>query len=146
MMEKLPNLKVLSVKNESDIWVTVPTKWQEYVDFGFKLRIDTKKSPYLKDKKEIKGTFPPFVYRNLQGMLHSLCGWNGKDGDFDWGLVKRSLGWVNMSTDYLKKKYKIPANWWGEMNKGMVLNDHGYWVLSPVLDRDDHDLLEYIIK
>ncbi|KAJ0603941.1 putative phospholipase A(1) [Helianthus annuus] len=158
MMEKLPNLKVLSVKNESDIvplwpskitkwvndntWVTLPTKWQEYVDFGVELRIDTKKSPYLKDEKEIKGTFPPFVYHNLQGMLHSLSGWNGKDGDFDWGLVKRSLGWVNMSTDYLKKEYKIPANWWGEKNKGMVLNDHGYWVLSRVLDRYDHDLPE----
>ncbi|KAJ0603940.1 putative fungal lipase-like domain, alpha/Beta hydrolase, phospholipase A1-II [Helianthus annuus] len=106
MMEKLPNLNVLSVKKESDIvplwpskitkwvndntWVTLPTKCKEYDDFGVELRIDNKKSPYLKD--EIKGTFPPFVYHDLQGMLHSLSGWNRKDGDFDWGLVKRSLG------------------------------------------------------
>ncbi|KAI3763045.1 hypothetical protein L1987_53494 [Smallanthus sonchifolius] len=73
------------------------------------------------------------------GMLHTLSGWNGKDGDFDWGLVKRSLGWVNMSTDLLRKEFKVPVNWWAEKNRGMVLNEYGDWVLSP-LDRRDHDL------
>ncbi|KAI7731580.1 hypothetical protein M8C21_011423 [Ambrosia artemisiifolia] len=156
-MEELPNLKVLSVKNESDFitkwpskilkqvndkWEIMPTKWLEYVDVGVELMIDTKKSPYLKDEGGIKGWFHPFVFHNLQGMLHALSGWNGKNGEFDWGIVKRSLGWVNMSNDYLKKEYKIPANWWGEKNKGMVINEHGNWVLSQVLDRHDHDLPE----
>ncbi|KAJ0617943.1 putative phospholipase A(1) [Helianthus annuus] len=148
-MEELPNLKVLRVRNESDIvtlwpskimklvseslWEIVPSEFLEYVDVGVEILIDTKKSPYVKDM------FNPSVYHDLQGMLHSLSGWNGRDGEFDWGLVKRSLGWVNMSNDLLKQEFNIPVNWWSEKNKGMVVNDLGDWVLSP-LDRHDHDL------
>ncbi|KAI3807120.1 hypothetical protein L1987_23044 [Smallanthus sonchifolius] len=148
-MEELPNLKVLRVKNDPDIipfwpskilkwisenvWENVPSELLGYVDVGVEILIDTKKSPYLKNEGN------PFVAHDLQGMLHALSGWNGKDGDFDWALLKRSLGLANMSTDLLKKEYKIPVNWWAEKNKGMVLNEYGDWVLSP-LDRRDHDL------
>ncbi|XP_076930101.1 phospholipase A1-IIdelta-like [Bidens hawaiensis] len=154
-MEELPNLKVLRVKNDPDIipfwpskilkwvsdnvWESVPSELQEYVDVGVEILIDSKKSPYLKEESKLNDLVHPFVYHNLQGMLHTLSGWNGKNGDFDWGIVKRSLGWVNMSNDLLKKVFKVPTNWWVEKNKGMVLNDHGDWVLSP-LDRHDHDL------
>ncbi|KAI3763043.1 hypothetical protein L1987_53491 [Smallanthus sonchifolius] len=153
-MEELPNLKVLRVKNDPDIvpfwpsrilkwvseniWSSVPSDLLGYVDVGVEILIDTKKSPYLKNEG-LNGMLHPLVFHNLQGMLHSLSGWNGKDGDFDWGLVKRSLGWVNMSTDLLRKEFKVPVNWWAEKNKGMVLNEYGDWVLSP-LDRSDHDL------
>ncbi|KAI3807123.1 hypothetical protein L1987_23047 [Smallanthus sonchifolius] len=149
MMEELPNLKVLRVKNDPDIipfwpskilkwisenvWENVPSELLGYVDVVIEILIDTKKSPYLKNEGN------PFVAHDLQGMLHALSGWNGKDGDFDWALLKRSLGLANMSTDLLKKEYKIPVNWWAEKNKGMVLNEYGDWVLSP-LDRRDHDL------
>ncbi|KAI3807118.1 hypothetical protein L1987_23042 [Smallanthus sonchifolius] len=153
-MEELPNLKVLRVKNDPDIvpfwpskilkwvseniWSSVPSDLLGYVDVGVELLIDTKKSPYLKNE-ELYGMLHPMVFHNLQGMLHTLSGWNGKDGDFDWGLMKRSLGWVNMSTDLLRKEFKVPVNWWAEKNRGMVLNEYGDWVLSP-LDRRDHDL------
>ncbi|XP_071691663.1 phospholipase A1-IIdelta-like [Rutidosis leptorrhynchoides] len=152
-IEKLPNLKILRVKNEGDIvpfwpskivewfnekkWNILPSELLEFVDVGVELWIDSDKSPYLKvDVRK-------YVYHNLQGMLHTLSGWNGKDGEFDWGICERSLGWVNLSTDFLKEEYKIPAIWWAEKNKGMVLNDDGDWVLSPILDPKDHDLPVY---
>ncbi|KAI3807125.1 hypothetical protein L1987_23049 [Smallanthus sonchifolius] len=154
-MEKLPNLKVLRLNNDPDIvplwpskimkwvnaniWESVSSELLEYVDVGVEILIDTKKSPYLKDVSKLNGMLHPSVFHNLEGMLHALSGWNGKNGDFDWGLVKRSLKWVNMSNDLLKKEFKVPVNWWAEKNKGMVLNEHGDWVLST-LDRRDHDL------
>ncbi|KAJ0804637.1 putative alpha/Beta hydrolase, phospholipase A1-II [Helianthus annuus] len=154
-MEELPNLKILRVKNDPDIipfwpskiikwvseniWESVPSELLEYVDVGVELWINSKNSPYLKEESKLNGMLHPLVYHNLQGMLHTLSGWNGKNGDFDWGLVKRSLGWVNMSNDLLKKEFKVPVSWWAEKNKAMVLNDHGDWVLAP-LDRHDHDL------
>ncbi|KAF5817509.1 putative phospholipase A(1) [Helianthus annuus] len=153
--EELPNLKILRVKNDPDIipfwpskiikwvseniWESVPSELLEYVDVGVELWINSKNSPYLKEESKLNGMLHPLVYHNLQGMLHTLSGWNGKNGDFDWGLVKRSLGWVNMSNDLLKKEFKVPVSWWAEKNKAMVLNDHGDWVLAP-LDRHDHDL------
>ncbi|KAI3763039.1 hypothetical protein L1987_53486 [Smallanthus sonchifolius] len=155
MMEELPNLKVLRVRNNPDIiplwpskilklvsdniWESVSSELLEYVDVGVEILIDTKKSPYLKDVGKLNGMLHPSVFQNLQGMLHALSGWNGKNGDFDWGLVKRSLGWANMSSDLLKTEFKIPVSWWAEKHKGMVLNEHGDWVLST-LDRLDHDL------
>ncbi|KAL8225879.1 hypothetical protein R6Q57_018436 [Mikania cordata] len=154
-MEELPNLKVLRVKNKPDIipfwpskilkwvseklWDGIPSELLDYVDVGVEILIDTSKSPYLKKESKLNGMLDPLVFHNLQGMLHTLSGWNGNDGDFDRGLVKRSLGWVNMSTDLLRKEFKIPVNWWAVQNKEMVLDDHGDWVLSP-LDRHDHGL------
>ncbi|KAI3763044.1 hypothetical protein L1987_53492 [Smallanthus sonchifolius] len=135
-MEKLPNLKVLRVNNDPDIfplwpskimkwvnanvWESVSSELLEYVDVGVEILINTKKSPYLKDVSKLNGMLHPSVFHNLEGMLHALSGWNGKDGDFDWG------------------------NWWAEKNKGMVVNDHGDWVFST-LDRHDHDLPVWVL-
>ncbi|KAI3763040.1 hypothetical protein L1987_53487 [Smallanthus sonchifolius] len=154
-MEKLPNLKVLRVNNDPDIvplwpskimkwvnanvWESVSSELLEYVDVGVEILINTKKSPYLKDVSKLNGMLHPSVFHNLEGMLHALSGWNGKNGDFDWGLVKRSLKRVNMSNDLLKKEFKIPGNWWDKKNKGMMPNEQGELVLST-LDRRDHDL------
>lgn len=154
-IEELPNLKILRVKNDPDLitlwpskilkkvgekWEHIFTEWLMYVDVGVEILIDTRLSPYLKDFSGLAMLSNPFVFHNLQGMLHSLSGWNGKNGEFNWSLVKRSLGWVNMSADHLKPEYKIPTNWWTEKNKGMVLTDHGDWVISPSIDLHDHDL------
>nr|XP_043637221.1 phospholipase A1-IIdelta-like [Erigeron canadensis] len=154
-IEELPNLNILRVKNDPDIipfwpskitkwiddnhWVSIPSELLVYIDVGIEILIDTKKSPYLKDESRLNGMLHPLVFHNLQGMLHILSGWNGMDGEFDWSLMKRGLGWVNMSTDFLKKEFEIPVNWWGEKNSGMVLNENGDWVLSP-LDPNDHDI------
>ncbi|KAL7616384.1 phospholipase A1-IIdelta [Lactuca sativa] len=157
-MEEMGNLKVLRVKNVPDIipfwpskllkwvnekhWVTVPSDLLEYVDVGIEILIDTKKSPYLKQENGLNGMLHPMVFHNLEGVLHTLSGWTGMNGEFDWSLEKRDLGLVNMSTDYLKEELKIPGTWWGEKNKGMVLNDDGHWVLSPI-DPNDQDLPVY---
>ncbi|XP_071685958.1 phospholipase A1-IIdelta-like [Rutidosis leptorrhynchoides] len=157
-IEKLRNLKVLRVKNDRDvipfwpskivkwveehIWVILPSELLVYVDVGVELWIDSNKSPYLKEENPIDGMLHPMVFHNLQCVLHTLSGWNGKEGEFDWSLMKRSLGLVNLSNDFLKEEYKLPANWWAVTNKGMVLSDDGDWVLSP-LDPKDHDLPVY---
>ncbi|PWA48534.1 alpha/Beta hydrolase fold protein [Artemisia annua] len=157
-VEELPNLKILRVKNNPDIipfwpsrilkwideqhWTSVPSALLEYVDVGVEILIDNKISPYLKDESGLNGMLHPLVFHNLQGMLHTLSGWNGIDGEFDLLIMNRGLGWVNMSNDLLKEDYQIPPNWWAEKNKGMVFIDNGLtsdWVLTPV-DPNDHDL------
>ncbi|KAI3737214.1 hypothetical protein L2E82_27210 [Cichorium intybus] len=154
-MQELTNLKVLIVKNEPDIvplwpskitkkidnnsWVPVPSDLRGYVDVGTEILIDNKKSPYLKDESGLSGSSKVIVHHNLQVMLHTLGGWNGKNGDFDWSIAKRDLSLVNMFTGVLKEEFEIPECWWIEKNKGMVLNDDGYWILSPP-DPNDHGL------
>ncbi|KVH98277.1 phospholipase A1-IIdelta-like [Cynara cardunculus var. scolymus] len=157
-MEELPNLNVLSIKNINDIvpkwpskimdWidekttlVTIPKDVLLYVDVGIDILIDSKKSPFFKEKGGLD-ILHAFDFHNLEGMLHTVAGYDGKDREFNWKSVeqRRSLGLVNMSADLLKEKYQIPQSWWVEKNKGMVLNESGDWVLSPV-DPDDHDLL-----
>ncbi|KAL4559621.1 hypothetical protein LXL04_031764 [Taraxacum kok-saghyz] len=158
-MEELPNLKVLRVKNVPDIipfwpskilkwvdenqnWVIVPSDLLEYVDVGIEILIDSQKSPYLKSESGLQGKLDPLFFHNLEAVLHTLGGWNGENGGFDWSLEKRDLGLVNMRGDILKEEMKIPGSWWGEKNKGMVVNDDGHWVLSPI-DPDDQDLPVY---
>ncbi|KAI3513016.1 hypothetical protein L1887_20340 [Cichorium endivia] len=157
-MEELPNLKILRVKNVPDIipfwpskilkwideknWVSVPTDLMEFVDVGIEILIDSRKSPYLKEGNGLAGMIHPLVFHNLEGVLHTLGGWTGMNGEFDWSLEKRDLGLVNMSNDLLKEELKIPTSWWAPKNKGMVLNDDGHWVLSPI-DRGDQDLPVY---
>ncbi|KVH98276.1 phospholipase A1-IIdelta-like [Cynara cardunculus var. scolymus] len=156
-MEELPNLKVLSIKNVNDIipkWPSKIMEWMDgklnlvkipkdvmlYVDVGIHLMVDSKKSPFFKEKGGLD-IVHALDFHNLEGMLHTVAGYDGKDREFNWKSVekRRSLALVNMSADLLKEKYQIPQSWWSEKHKGMVLNESGEWVLSP-LDRDDHDL------
>ncbi|KAI3807124.1 hypothetical protein L1987_23048 [Smallanthus sonchifolius] len=123
-MEELPNLKVLRVKNDPDIipfWPSKILKWisenvWENVPSELLGYVDVGVEILIDTKKSpyLKNEGNPFVAHDLQGL-------------------------ANMSTDLLKKEYKIPVNWWAEKNKGMELNEYGDWVLSP-LDRRDHDL------
>ncbi|KAI3684623.1 hypothetical protein L6452_33847 [Arctium lappa] len=156
-MEELPNLNVMSVKNINDIvpkWPSKVTQWIDdkttlvpipkdvlvYVDVGVELLIDTKRSPFLKEKSGLD-ILHVADFHNLEGMLHTVAGYDGKDREFNWKLLekRRGLGSVNMWGDLLKDKYLIPQSWWSEKNKGMVLNENGEWVLT-FLDLDDHDL------
>ncbi|KAL4559620.1 hypothetical protein LXL04_031763 [Taraxacum kok-saghyz] len=110
-----------------------------FVDVGIEILIDSRKSPYFKDESEWSGLSEVMFNHSSQVVLHTLGGWNGKNGEFDWNIGKRDLSLVNMSDDMLKEELKIPESWWIEKNKGMVLNDDGYWVL-PSPDLDDHGL------
>ncbi|KAI3684629.1 hypothetical protein L6452_33853 [Arctium lappa] len=155
-MEELPNLKIISIKDINDIvpkWPSKVMEWVDkfnnvsipkdvllYVDVGVDILIDSKKTPYFKEKGGLD-ILHVFDFHNLEGMLHTVAGYDGKDREFDWKSAekRRSLALVNMSADLLTEKYQIPQSWWAEKNKGMVLNESGEWVLSP-LDPADHDL------
>ncbi|KAL7000574.1 hypothetical protein U1Q18_001725 [Sarracenia purpurea var. burkii] len=128
-LEKFQNLKILHIRNEIDVIPHYPSRFLGYVKSGIELKIDTRKSPFLKESKN------PSDWHNLQAMLHVVAGWVGGEGEFEM-KVKRSLALVNKSCDFLKEELLIPASWWVEKNKGMVLDEDGDWVLAPPADED----------
>nr|GEV42165.1 phospholipase A1-IIdelta [Tanacetum cinerariifolium] len=89
--EQLPDLKV-------------------YFDVGVELLIDSRTSPYLKDGTESNAKGPPNYHNSEGSYYHTLCGWNGKNGEFDLNLYKKSVGFVNMFSELLKDEQKIPVN------------------------------------
>ncbi|CAL9132823.1 unnamed protein product [Musa textilis] len=117
--EELPNLRALRVRNDGDCVPNLPDL-SDYVDTGSVLDIDAKKSPYLKTSVD---------NHDLQVVLHTVAGWNGKDADFHLE-VKRSPALVNKQGGNLKDKF-IPEQWWVEKNKGMVLDERGEWTETP---------------
>uniref|UniRef100_A0A6V7QRS2 Phospholipase A1 n=1 Tax=Ananas comosus var. bracteatus TaxID=296719 RepID=A0A6V7QRS2_ANACO len=110
-----------------------PSKFLDYVNVGDLLVVDSRKSPYLKRF----GIFQISIsdYHNLQGILHTVAGWSGEDGDFKLH-VKRSMALVNKSSAYLKDECHVPESWWAEKNKGMVLSDDGEWRLGLPAEED----------
>ncbi|KAL7185374.1 hypothetical protein ACSBR2_027335 [Camellia fascicularis] len=128
-LKQFPNFKVLHIRNKIDIIPHYPSHLLGYVNSGIELKIDTRKSPYLKDSKN------PSDWHNLQAMLHIVAGWNGSHGEFGM-RVKRSLSLVNKSSEFLKDECLVPGSWWVEKNKGMVLDENGEWVLAPPADED----------
>lgn len=119
--EELPNLRALHVRNKPDLIPLYPSNLLGYANVGDLLSVDSKKSPYLKPDTTNVGD-----YHNLQGILHTVAGWNGKDGEFKL-QVKRSVALVNKSCAYLKDDNLVPESWWVERNKGMVLGETGEW-------------------
>ncbi|XP_043690436.1 phospholipase A1-IIdelta-like [Telopea speciosissima] len=134
-LKAFTNLRILHIKNIIDVIPQYPSKFLGYSYTGIELLIDTRKSTSLKDSKN------PSDWHNLQAMLHVVAGWNGKDGDFEL-KVKRSVALVNKSCDFLKDECLVPASWWVEKNKGMVLSEDGEWMLSPP-DEEDIPVPEY---
>ncbi|KAF6176044.1 hypothetical protein GIB67_000138 [Kingdonia uniflora] len=128
-LKTFPNLRVLHVRNVIDLIPHYPSKLLGYVHTGVELLIDTRKSPKLKDSKN------PSDWHNLQAILHIVAGWNGEDGEFEM-KVKRSVGLVNKSSEFLKDECLVPASWWVAKNKGMVLNKDGEWALAPPFEED----------
>lgn len=123
------NLKILHVKNKIDLIPLYPSGLFGYVNTGTVFKIDTRKSPDLKDSKN------PSDWHNLQGMLHVVDGWNGDDGKFEL-KIKRSLALVNKSSGFLKEEHLITESWWIEKNKGMVIDENGEWILAPPSEED----------
>ncbi|XP_042520038.1 phospholipase A1-IIdelta-like [Macadamia integrifolia] len=128
-LKTFTNLRILHIRNVIDVIPRYPSKLLGYSFTGIELLIDTRKSTSLKDSKN------PSDWHNLQAMLHIVAGWNGKDGEFEL-KVKRSVALVNKSCDFLKNECLVPASWWVEKNKGMVLREDGQWVLSPPDEED----------
>lgn len=130
MMKSMPNLHVFNVKNLCDIVPALPPRYcpfvGDYVDPGVSFEVDSRVSPYLKDTCLDLGDF-----QNLQGLLHTVAGWNG-DAQGGFKLVlNRSVALVNKSSGYLNAEHGIPTNWWAEKNKGMVYNEStGEWTLE----------------
>lgn len=127
--KKFPNLKVLHIRNKIDLIPHYPGRLLGYAETGTELEIDTRKSPFLKDSKN------PSDWHNLQAMLHVVGGWNGSEGEFEM-KVRRSLALVNKSCDFLKEECRVPASWWVEKNKGMVLRHDGEWALDLPEEED----------
>ncbi|PAN28905.1 hypothetical protein PAHAL_5G185600 [Panicum hallii] len=123
--EELPNLRALHVRNKPDLIPLYPSGLLGYANVGDLLAVDSKKSPYVKDNTTNVGD-----YHNLQGILHTVAGWNGKDGEFKL-QVHRSLALVNKSSAFLKEDNLVPESWWVERNKGMVIGETGMWQLEP---------------
>ncbi|KAK3017037.1 hypothetical protein RJ639_006249 [Escallonia herrerae] len=128
-LKQFANLKVLHIRNKIDLIPLYPSRLLGYVNSGIEFQVDTRKSPSLKDSRN------PSDWHNLQGILHTVAGWNGEDGKFEL-KVKRSLALVNKSSDFLKEECLIPGSWWVEKNKGMVIDEEGEWALAPPADED----------
>jgi pimeloyl-ACP methyl ester carboxylesterase len=122
---ELPDLHALHVRNKPDLIPLYPSGLLGYANVGDVLAVDSKKSPYLKENTTNVGD-----YHNLQGILHTVAGWNGKDGEFKL-QVHRSVALVNKSCAFLKDNNLVPESWWVERNKGMVIGEAGLWQLEP---------------
>ncbi|KAI3886529.1 hypothetical protein MKX03_027830 [Papaver bracteatum] len=117
------NLRVLHVKNTIDLIPLYPSALLGFAYTGTEFEVDTRKSKSLKDSNN------PSDWHNLQAILHIVAGWNGKEKEFEL-KVDRSVALVNKSCDYLKDDQLVPASWWIEANKGMVLQG-GKWIMAP---------------
>ena len=112
--EELPNLRALHVRNEPDLIPLYPSGLLGYASVGDLLAVNSKKSPYVKESTTNVGD-----YHNLQGILHTVAGWNGNDGEFKL-QVHRSVALVNKSSAFLKDDNLVPESWWVERNKGCI--------------------------
>ncbi|CAO1945230.1 unnamed protein product [Urochloa humidicola] len=123
--EGVPNLRALHVRNKPDVIPLYPSGLLGFANVGDLLEVDSRKSPYVKEITTNVGD-----YHNLQGILHTVAGWNGKDGEFKL-RVHRSVALVNKSSAFLKEENLVPESWWVERNKGMVIGETGLWQLEP---------------
>lgn len=112
-VDGLKDLHVLRIRNVHDPFPDIPPIG--YVHVGEELVIDTQKSPYLKNHDSP---------HNLDIYLHGVAGTQGTKGGFNLE-VDLDIALINRSLNALKDEYNVPAEWWIEENKGMVLNDDG---------------------
>ncbi|KAI5000028.1 hypothetical protein ZWY2020_004617 [Hordeum vulgare] len=122
--DELPNLRVLHVRNKPDLIPLYPSNLLGYANVGDVLSVNSKKSPHVRSDTTNVGD-----YHNLQGILHTVAGWNGEKGEFKL-QVNRSVALVNKSSAFLKDDNLVPESWWVERNKGMVLGPTGEWELE----------------
>lgn len=101
-----------------------------YHHVGARLLLDVASSPHLRRTRD------PACHHNLEAHLHVLDGYQGSSRAFE-SVTGRSVALVNKSSDFLHARTFIPPFWWQDMNKGLVKDEHGHWVLAS---RDDEHL------
>ncbi|OEL35669.1 Phospholipase A1-Igamma1, chloroplastic [Dichanthelium oligosanthes] len=106
-----------------------PPSWA-YVHSGDELRLDVRKSRFLKHAYDVVG------FHDLETCLHLLDGHESAAGPFRSG-ASRDVALVNKTTGMLRGKERIPAWWYGPANKGLVRNTLGRWVVA---EREHDDL------
>ncbi|XP_022720413.1 phospholipase A1-IIgamma-like [Durio zibethinus] len=138
VLSGLKNLHILRIKNDIDIVPSLPFPLPllEYTHVGEELLIDIRKSPYIKSNLDLSKKLT--IAHELEPYLHGVAGTKGAKGEFKLE-VNRDISLVNKYLDALKDEYKIPTEWWMEMNKGMAQQEDGSWIL------DDHVLIPPIL-
>ncbi|KAG7594844.1 Fungal lipase-like domain [Arabidopsis thaliana x Arabidopsis arenosa] len=146
-------VKVLRVLNVHDKVPSVPGifanekfQFQKYVEektsfpwsyahVGVELALDHKKSPFLKQTKDLG------CAHNLEALLHLVDGYHGKDEEAQKRfclVTKRDIALVNKSCDFLRSEYHVPPCWRQDENKGMVKSSDGRWVLPDRPQLEPH--------
>lgn len=101
-----------------------------YAHVGTEFALDHTRSPFLKPPTDVS------CAHNLEAHLHLVDGYQGKGRKFCL-TTKRDVALVNKDSNFLKSEYGVPPKWRQDLNKGMVRNDEGRWVV-PDRARVEH--------
>lgn len=65
------------------------------------------------------------------------CRYHGRNREFEL-TTKRDLALVNKDCDFLNDEHSVPPQWRQDLNKNMVRNEDGRWVLAQRPKLVDH--------